>query len=118
VGEILLKHGGIIMGMKVWRAKMRCQMPWRDFDRNETVELDDSQVTARVKELFDCLTPDEVKAEEEAKKEDPDFKVMVARLKAAKIPLKRGISKDEVKELFNQFLVEGATASDVAEAVK
>ena len=36
---------------RTWRAKMNCQMPWRDFMKNETVELKDSQVDARVKEL-------------------------------------------------------------------
>lgn len=103
---------------RTWRAKMRCQMPWRDFEKGEMIELLDSQVTVRVKELFECLTTDEVKAVEEANKEEPDLKVMIARLRAAKIPMKRGISKQEVKELFDKFLIEGATASDVAESIK
>lgn len=104
------------MAKRIWRAKVRCQMPWRDFERNETVELDDADVTRRVKDLFECLTPDEVEAGKT--KQDPDLKVMVARLKAAKVPMKRGISEDEVRDLFNRFLVEGATASEVAKAAK
>ena len=101
---------------RIWKAKMTCQMPWRDYAKGETVELDDADVTVRVKELFECMTPDEVKAEEEAKKPDPDFKVMCERLKAAKIPLRRGITKTEVKELFDKFLA-NATANETAQAV-
>ena len=41
---------------------------------------------------------------------------MVQRLKAAKIPLKRGISKDEVKKLFQEFLA--ASSTEVAGEVK
>lgn len=100
---------------RIWRAKMNCQMPWRDYAKNETVELDDAQVDERVKALFECLTPEEVKAEEDAKKGDPDMKVMVSRLKAAKIPMKKGISKAEVKDLFDRFLGSGATATQIAE---
>lgn len=91
-------------------------MPWRDFAKNETVELDDSEVTPRVKALFDCMTPEQVSAEEEAKKDDPDFKVMVQRLKAANIPLKRGISKEEVKKMFDDFL--SAQPTEVAESIQ
>lgn len=106
------------MAKRVWRARMNCQMPWRDFVKNETVELDDNDVTPRVKDLFECLTPEEIKQEEDKKKGDPDVKVMIARLKAAKIPLKRGITTAEVKELFGKFLAEGATAGQIAEDVK
>lgn len=103
------------MAKRVWRAKMNCQMPWRDFVKNETVELDDKDVTLRVKDLFECLTPEEVEAGKKAS--DPDLKVMVARLRAAKVPMKRGMSEDEIRELFNKFLGDGATAGDVAKAM-
>ena len=106
------------MSKKLWRAKMRCQMPWRDFEKGEMIELDDKDVTVRVKALFECLTPDEAKAADDAKRGDPDLKVMIERLKAAKIPLKRGIKPEEVKELFNKFLVEDANANGVADSVK
>ena len=106
------------MSKKLWRAKMRCQMPWRDFEKGEMIELDDNDVTVRVKELFECLTPEEARAAEDAKKGDPDIKVMIERLKAAKIPMKRGVKPEEVKELFKRFLVEDANASGVADSVK
>ena len=106
------------MSKKLWRAKMRCQMPWRDFEKGEMIELDDNDVTVRVKELFECITPEEAKAAEDAKKGDPDIKVMIERLKAAKIPMKRGVKPEEVKELFKRFLVEDANASGVADSVK
>ena len=106
------------MSKKLWRAKMRCQMPWRDFEKGEMIELDDNDVTVRVKELFECLTPEEAKSAEDAKKGDPDIKVMIERLKAAKIPMKRGVKPEEVKELFKRFLVEDANASGVADSVK
>lgn len=99
---------------RVWRAKMTCQMPFRDFIKGETIELADSDVTPRVKALFECLTPEQARAAEPD--DDPDFKVMIQRLKAAKIPLKRGISKDEVKKLFQEFLA--ASSTDVAGEVK
>lgn len=104
------------MAKRVWRAKMSCQMPWRDFAKNETVELDDADVTPRVKDLFECLTPDELAAE--GRKADPDVKVMVARLKAAKVPVGRGVTEAEVRDLFRRFLVDGAKAGDVAKSVK
>lgn len=88
--------------IRTWKANMDCDMPFRDFRKGETVELDDSQVTPRVKALFTCLTPEQV--EQSKEKPDPDFKVMVERLKAAKIPLRRGITKAEVRKLFNDFL--------------
>ena len=106
------------MSKKLWRAKMRCQMPWRDFEKGEMIELDDKDVTVRVKALFECLTPDEAKAADDAKRGDPELKVMIERLKAAKIPLKRGINPNEVKELFKKFLVDDASANGVAESVK
>ena len=106
------------MSKKLWRAKMRCQMPWRDFEKGEMIELEDNDVTVRVKELFECLTPEEAKAADEAKNGDPELKVMIERLKAAKIPLKRGIKPDEVGELFKKFLVDDANANGVAESVK
>ena len=93
-------------------------MPWRDFEKGETIELDDNDVTVRVKELFECLTPEEAKAADDTKRGDPELKVMIERLKAAKIPLKRGISPEEVKELFKKFLVDDANANGVAESVK
>ena len=102
---------------RVWKAKCRCQMPWRDFEANETVELLDSEVTPRVKALFDCLTPEEAKALDDSKKVDPELKVMIERLKAAKIPVKRGATKEEIKKLFDEFLA-NSTAGEVAEAVK
>ena len=96
------------MAKRTWVAKMNCQMPFWDFLKGEEVVLDDSEVTARVKALFDCKDkPDE-------KKNDPDFKVMVDRLKAAKISIPRGATKEKVKELFDTFLVNGALASSVA----
>ena len=106
------------MSKKLWRAKMRCQMPWRDFEKGEMIELEDNDVTVRVKELFECLTPEEAKAADDAKKGDPELKVMIERLKAAKIPMKRGINPDEVRELFKKFLVDDANANGVAESVK
>ena len=106
------------MAKRMWRAKMNCQMPWHDFIKNETIELDDNDVTQRVKDLFECLTPEEVKAEESAKKDDPEVKVMVSRLKAAKIPMRRGITASEVRVLFNKFLVEGTTAEQIASCMK
>lgn len=96
------------MAKRTWVAKMNCMMPFKDFAKGESVILDDSEVTPRVKALFEC------KDVPEKKDDDPDFKVMVARLKAAKIPIPRGASKEKVKELFNQFLVEGATAPAIA----
>lgn len=99
--------------VRTWRAKMNCQMPWRDFNRNETVELRDSQVDTRVKALFECLTPEEAKP----KTTDPDIKVMVERLKAAKITIKRGATEDDIRKLFNDFLANN-TAGDISQAVK
>lgn len=97
---------------RIWKAKISCQMPWRDFEKGETVELDDEQVTPRVKELFDCITPDGGAVKEE--KRDPDLEVMVARLKAAKIPMKKNITPKQIRELFDQFLGSGATAGAVS----
>lgn len=96
------------MAKRTWVAKMNCMMPFKDFAKGESVVLDDSEVTPRVKALFEC------KDVPEKNDDDTDFKVMVARLKAAKIPIPRGANKEKVKELFNQFLVEGATAPSIA----
>jgi hypothetical protein len=96
------------MAKRIWVAKMNCQMPFRDFVKGEEIELDDEAVTARVKALFDC------RDKEEKAEADADFKVMVARLKAAKIPIPRGATKEKVKELFDTFLVKGPLASSVA----
>lgn len=96
------------MAKRIWVAKMNCQMPFRDFVKGEEIELDDENVTARVKALFDC------RDKEEKAEADADFKVMVARLKAAKIPIPRGATKEKVKELFDTFLVKGPLASSVA----
>ena len=96
------------MAKRTWVAKMNCQMPFMDFLKGEEVVLDDSEVTARVKALFEC------KDKPEEKKDDPDFKVVVDRLKAAKIPIPRGATKEKVKELFDTFLVNGALAQNVA----
>ena len=96
--------------VRTWRAKMNCQMPWQDFVKNETVELKDSQVDARVKALFECLTPDEAKP----KDTDPDIAVMVSRLKAAKVPLKKNMGEKEIRELFERFLAKGSTASEIS----
>jgi hypothetical protein len=95
------------MAKRIWVAKMNCQMPFRDFMKGEEIELDDENVTARVKALFDC------RDKEEKAEADADFKVMVARLKAAKIPIPRGATKEKVKELFDTFLVKGALASNI-----
>lgn len=96
--------------VRTWRAKMNCQMPWRDFVKNETVELKDSQVDARVKALFECLTPEEAKGKEC----DPELDVMVSRLKAAKVPLKKNMGGREIRELFDKFLGKGATAAEIS----
>lgn len=83
-------------------------MPFRDFLKGESVELDDNDVTARVKALFECVDkPVE-------KKSDPDFNVMVARLRAAKIPIPRGANKEKVSELFNAFLAKGTLAQNIS----
>jgi hypothetical protein len=95
------------MAKRIWVAKMNCQMPFRDFVKGEEIELDDENVTARIKALFDC------RDKEEKAEADADFKVMVARLKAAKIPIPRGSTKEKVKELFDTFLVKGALASNI-----
>lgn len=97
---------------RIWKAKISCQMPWRDFEKGETVELDDERVNERVKALFDCMTPDGGAVKEE--KRDPDLEVMVARLKAAKIPMKKNITPKQIRELFDQFLGSGATAGAVS----
>ena len=96
------------MAKRIWVAKMNCQMPFRDFARGEEIELDDENVTARVKALFECRDKEE-KVEAAA-----DFKVMLARLKAAKIQIPRGATKEKIKELFDTFLVKGALASSIA----
>lgn len=96
------------MAKRTWVAKMNCQMPFRDFMKGESVELEDDEVTARVKALFECVDkPVEKKA-------DPDFNVMVARLRAAKIPIPRGANKEKVSELFNAFLAKGTLAQNIA----
>ena len=96
------------MAKRIWVAKMNCQMPFRDFMKGEEIELDDESVTERVKALFNC------RDKEENAEADADFKVMVARLKAAKIPIPRGANKEKVKELFDTFLVKGALAQNVS----
>lgn len=96
------------MAKRIWIAKMNCQMPFKDFMKGEAIELDDENVTSRVKALFECRDKDD------NVDTDADFKVMVSRLKAAKIPIPRGANKDKVKELFNTFLVNGALASSIA----
>lgn len=96
------------MAKRTWVAKMNCQMPFRDFMKGESVELEDDEVTARVKALFECVDkPVE-------KKSDPDFNVMVARLRAAKIPIPRGANKEKVSELFNAFLAKGTLAQNIS----
>lgn len=102
---------------RVWRCKMNCQMPWRDFLKGETIELTDAEVTPRVKALFECLTPDQVDAEKKAKEVDPDVKVMVERLKAAKITIKRGATEDDIRKLFKDFLANN-TAGEISQSVK
>lgn len=96
--------------VRTWRAKMNCQMPWRDFVKNETVELKDSQVDARVRALFECLTPEEAKGKER----DPELDVMISRLKAAKVPLKKNMGEKEIRDLFDRFLGKGATAAEIS----
>lgn len=96
--------------VRTWRAKMNCQMPWRDFVKNETVELKDSQVDARVKALFECLTPEEAKGKER----NPELDVMISRLKSAKVPLKKNMGEKEIRDLFDRFLGNGATAAEIS----
>lgn len=79
-------------------------MPWRDFAAGETCELDDGEVTDRVKALFDCMTPDEVKAAEEAAKPDPDYEVKLQRLRQAKVTIPKRATKAEVEDLFRRNL--------------
>ena len=98
--------------VRLWRAKMNCQMPWRDFEKNETVKLKDSQVTPRVRILFECIS------NKEQKKVDPEIAIMAARLKAAKIPMKRNMPDVAIRELFNKFLGDGVTASEIAKEVE
>ncbi len=97
--------------VRLWRAKQACMLPWRDFERGETVELKDSQVTPLIRQLFECLDGGAPVAE----KTDPDLAVMVARLKAAKIPVKKGTSADEIRKLFDKFLGSGATAGEISD---
>ena len=97
--------------IRTWRAKQACMLPWRDFERGETVELKDSQVTPLIRQLFECLDGGAPVAE----KPDPDLAVMVARLKAAKIPVKKGTSADEIRKLFDKFLGSGATAGEISD---
>lgn len=97
--------------VRTWRAKQACMLPWRDFERGETVELKDSQVTPLIRQLFECLDGGAPVAE----KPDPDLAVMVARLKAAKIPVKKGTSADEIRKLFDKFLGSGATAGEISD---
>lgn len=97
--------------VRLWRAKQACMLPWRDFERGETVELKDSQVTPLIRQLFECLDGGAPVAE----KPDPDLAVMVARLKAAKIPVKKGTSADEIRKLFDKFLGSGATAGEISD---
>jgi hypothetical protein len=96
------------MAKRTWVAKMNCMMPFRDFAKGESIILDDSEVTPRVKALFECEDPPE------EKDNDPDLRVMVARLKAAKIPIPRGAKNVTIKELFDTFLVKGSLASSIA----
>lgn len=97
--------------VRLWRAKQACMLPWRDFERGETVELKDSQVTPLIRQLFECLDGGAPVAE----KPDPDLAVMVSRLKAAKIPVKKGTSADEIRKLFDKFLGSGATAGEISD---
>lgn len=89
---------------RTWKAKMACQMPWRDFRAGETCELEDEQVNERVRALFVCMTPDEVRAAEEAKKPDPTYNVMLSRLRQANVTIPKGANKAQVKELFDKML--------------
>lgn len=100
--------------IRTWKANMDCDMPFRDFRKGETVELDDSQVTPRVKALFTCLTPEQVKAENA--KPDADMKVMIERLKAAKIPIRRGATKADIRKLFDEFLAKPQGGSIAGES--
>lgn len=96
------------MARRTWVAIMNCQMPFKDFVKGEEIELDDSQVTSRVKALFKC------RGEKEEEVKDPDMSVMILRLKAAKIPLPRKVTKEKVKELFDTFLAKGSLAQNIA----
>ena len=91
---------------RIWKAKTACMMPWKDFRSGETCELDDSQVDDRVKALFVCMTPDEVKKDEERKSEmnDPSFKVKVQRLKQANVTIPKGANRDQIDRLFEENL--------------
>ena len=99
-------YGAFEMAKKIWKAKCACVMPWKDFRSGETCELDDKDVTERVRSLFVCMTEDEVKADEDMKRdaEDPTFKVKVQRLKQANVSIPRGANKKQIEELFNSFL--------------
>ena len=92
---------------RTWKAKTACVMPWHDFKAGAMCDLEDEQVTDRVKSLFVCLTPDEAEKEKAPAKADPEYDVMLQRLKQAKITIPRGAGKDEVKELFAAMLADG-----------
>lgn len=83
-------------------------MPWHDFECGETVDLDDGQVTDRVKALFTCLTQDEKAAIDETKKVDPTFNVMLQRLKQAKVQIPKGANKAVIERLFQENLADGS----------
>lgn len=91
---------------RTWKAKTACSMPWREFAAGETCELDDGEVTPRVKALFDCLTQEEVAMAAEAAKPDPDFEVMVQRLRQAKVTIPKKATKAEIRSLFVRTLGE------------
>ena len=97
---------------RTWRAKTACQMPWHDFRAGETVELEDEKVTERVKALFECLTPEEAEAAKPAAP-DPDFNVMLQRLKQAKVTIPKGANKAKVRELFEAHLADGTLPAAV-----
>lgn len=92
---------------RTWKARMACCMPWRDFAAGETCDLEDGEVTDRVRALFDCMTPEEVRAAEEAARPDPDFEVKVQRLRQAKVTIPKRATKAEVEELFRRSLADG-----------
>lgn len=91
---------------RVWKAKIACMMPWKDFRQGETCELDDNQVDERVKSLFVCLTVDDVKKEEDRRAEmnDPSFRVKVQRLKQANVTIPKGANKEQIDRLFEENL--------------
>lgn len=93
---------------RIWKAKISCCMPDHDYAVGEKVELDDEQVTDRVRALFTCMTPDEIAddAKKEVDSHDMTFKVKMQRLKQMNITIPRGANKETIDRLFDEHCVE------------